>query len=57
MISYDDEFKIYLSDCCKAIPTGEVMILDMETYAIGICSKCDAHTGFMMEEFNEQAEN
>jgi len=56
MISYD-EFKIYLSDCCNAVPTGEVMVLDMEEYAIGVCSKCYAHTGFTLEGLDEQAEN
>lgn len=56
MISYD-EYKIYLSDCCNVAPTGEVMVLDMEEYAIGICSKCHTHTGFTLEELDEQAEN
>lgn len=43
----------YLSDCCNALPIGKVMVLDMPTYAIGICSKCYTHTGFTQENEDE----
>ena len=53
----EEHMHIYRSDCCNAIPTGEVMVLDMDEYAIGICSKCNAHTGFTLQVLDEQAEN
>ena len=53
-----DEYQLYIyrSDCCNAVPVGEVMVLDMPAYAIGICSGCRSHTGFTQEELDEQVE-
>lgn len=59
MMSYDEcnwlksSMDTYLSDCCSAFPIGEVMVLDLATYAIGICSRCYTHTGFTQENKDE----